>query len=162
MTKNLMNRPLRKIDYQRLMAATRTLTGQCGGTAGASALTRINKVSMSNYGNINMPGHFVPIDVVADLEDFSGDMPVTRALAAMQGCVVLKISPAEGGIWGEHLARFGKECAEVFAKMGESLANDGVIDAREAAAALGEVEDVLRVTVGLYEDLKAQAEGGND
>lgn len=155
-----MSRQLRKIDYQRLMAAMRTLTGQCGGTEGAAGLTRVQKSNISNYGNINLPDHMAPIDVVADLEDFSGDMPVTRALATLQGCVLLKISPNQGGIWGEHLARFGKECAEVFARMGESLADDGMIDAREAAAALPEVEDVLRVTVGLYEALKAQAEGG--
>ncbi|PCI51936.1 MAG: hypothetical protein COB49_00600 [Alphaproteobacteria bacterium] len=154
-----MSRQLRKIDYQRLMAATRTLTGQCGGTEGAAEITRVNKVSMSNYGNINMPGHFAPVDVVADLEDFSQDMPVTRALATMQGCVLLQITPSEGGVFGQHLADFGKEVADVFAKMGEGLADDGDIDPQEAAAALPEVEDVLRVVVGLYDALKARAGG---
>lgn len=155
-----MMRQLKKVDYQRLIASMRDLTGRCGGVEGASVLTRVCKASISHYGNINMPDHMVPIDVVADLEDFSGDMPVTRALAAVQGCVVLKINPDDGGIWGEHLARFGKETAELFAIMGEGLADDGMIDSREAANALPEVEDVLRVIVGLYEALKAQAEGG--
>ena len=151
-----MSRQLRKVDYQRLKAAVRLLVGQAGGTEGAAELTRVGKSNTSNYGNINMPDCHAPIDVVADLEDFSGDMPVTRALAALQGCVVIKIDPQAGGIWGSKLADFGKETAEVFSRMGAAMADDGKIDAREARACLPEVEDVLKVTIGLYEALKAK------
>lgn len=154
-----MSRQLRKTDYQRLMASVRMLTGQCGGTEGAAELSRVNKVSMSNYGNINKPEMMAPIDVVADLEDFSGDMPVTRALAALQGCVLVKISgiPDQGEI-SPQLASLGKEVAEFFSRMATDMA-DGDFSPQEARDGLPEIEDILRVTLGLYEFLKNHGEG---
>ncbi len=114
-------------------------------------ITRVKKSNLSDYGNINRPDINAPNDVILDLELAAGDPIVTREIARMQGYALMQmrfnqdIDPAVAG----HLAKVGKEVADVFAEVGHAMADNGQIDPDEAPRIGKELDEAIDVLVQL-------------
>lgn len=154
-------RQLPQTDYLRLKAATRALNKMAGGHVAAAAVTRVEQQAFSRYGAPQHEGCFMPIDVVADLEAEVGGAPVTRALAALSGLLVIPVPPAgrPGMVGG--LGEIAKEAGEAIARIGEALADDGRVTAEEIRrlALREEVREAMEALAGM-DTLLAAIEGG--
>lgn len=143
----LNTRQLPKTDYLRLKAATRELVSQAGGQEAAARVSRLKShVTVGRYGR-PQDGEFMPIDVAADLEAEIGAAPVTRALAALAGLIVIPRPPVDGdAAIVRQLGEVAREAGEAIGRIGEALADDGRVTADEVARLrlVDEVDDVLR------------------
>lgn len=70
-------------DLAALKTATRRLIRAAGGVESAASVSRVQKSSLSDYQNPALPDHFMPIDIVLELERDTGTHPVTQALARL-------------------------------------------------------------------------------
>ncbi|MBE0530259.1 MAG: hypothetical protein IH626_05485 [Rhodospirillales bacterium] len=127
-------RQLPQTDYLRLKAAFRELTKAAGGQEAAAAVSRLKShVTIGRYGRIQ-DAEFAPIDVVADLEAEIGEAPVTRALAALAGLIVIPRPPVDANEEiTRHLGAIAKEAGDAISRIGEALADDGRVSAAEIA-----------------------------
>ena len=137
--------------YGDLKAAVRSLLHAAGGEARAAELCRVSKSTLSEYGNPRYPDRHIPVDVALDLERATGDMAVTGHMATEHNAILLQLPPDEGGEepWIDHLTRIGKEAGDVFHRTGEYLADDGIIDEREAQVLLRELDELLSATAAM-------------
>lgn len=128
----LNTRQLPQADYLRLKAAFRELTRRAGGQEAAAQVTRLRgHQTIGRYGRIQDAEH-APIDVVADLEAEIGEAPVTRALAALAGLIVIPRPPVDADEeWTRHLGAIAREAGETISRIGEALADDGKVSAAE-------------------------------
>jgi len=93
--------------YMALKAAFRRLTKTVGGQESAASITRVDYQRIGRYGRAHEP-MFAPIDVVADLESDAGCPMVTRAMADLQGYLLIPKPPTTGDAqWVEHLGAGG-------------------------------------------------------
>lgn len=140
-----MGRQLPQTDYFRLKAATRDLVTRVGGQEAAARVSRLKShVTVGRYGRVQ-DVEFAPIDVVADLEAEIGEAPVTRALAALAGLIVIPRPAADGdGTWTRHLGAIAREAGEIIQRVGEALADDGEVSAAEIRA-LGLRDELARL-----------------
>ena len=135
--------------YGDVKSAVRALLHAVGGEAKAAAC-RVSKSTLSEYGNPRYGERHMPLDVVLALEKAAGQMPVTEHLAAEHGALLLHLPAVEAaGSWVEHLTSIGKEAGDVFHRVGEYLADDGEIDAREAPSLLKEVDELLAAVAAM-------------
>lgn len=145
--------------YQALKTATRALVKACGGIEAASSLTRVSKSEVGRYQE--SCGAFMPIDVVADLEEATGKAFVTEQLARQAGCVLLPLAPRSAdAAWAKRLSDIGAEMGDVFRRTGEALSNDGKIDSREAGALISEVNEAMQTLADMRGALEACVKEG--
>lgn len=146
MTKESVARQLPKDDYWRLKGATRELVGRAGGQEAAARVSRLKShVTIGRYGRVQ-DAEFMPIDVVADLEAEIGEAPVTRALAALAGLIVIARPPVDGdAVVTRQLGAVAREAGEAIQRIGEALADDGRVSADEVhrLRLVEEVDDLL-------------------
>ena len=71
-------------ERRRLKAATETAVKMSGGLA-FEPHTRVRKAVLSKYGGVSEPDHFIPLDVILELDRHNGAPLITSALAAMLG-----------------------------------------------------------------------------
>lgn len=117
--------------YMALKAAFRRLTKAVGGQESAATITRVDFQRIGRYGRAH-EAMFAPVDVVADLEADAGEPMVTRALADLQGYLLVPKPPTQGDAeWVEHLGALAKEAGEAIAKLGQAFAHGGTITADE-------------------------------
>ena len=130
-------------DTLHLKAKVRKLVKRAGGVEAAADLTRVSKSNLSNYANPNRNVH-VPVDVLLDLERDAHDPIVTRALASLQGYVLLKVAATgeDAELLRDALA-IGAGAGEVFAEVEAALADDGQVDARERARIEAKVDRLM-------------------
>jgi hypothetical protein len=141
-----------------LKTAAHVLVGEVGGLDAAAAATRVGRSNLSDYGRPGQP-HFMPIDVVLDLEIALHRPVVTQQLALAQGYDLVRIvaDPA-GGLVPAQLAAMGRETAALFATAAVALA-DGRLCPAERAALSGHAAELRRVLCDLAGALAA-GEGG--
>ncbi|CAO4174912.1 phage regulatory CII family protein [Methylorubrum populi] len=156
----MTGRQLPSRDYLGLKAAFRDLVEAAGGGTRAATRTRGSASLFSRYGAVQEEMQ-APLDVVADLEAETGDLIVTRALAALHGYVLV---PNPEGVpsaanFGRHLGVLAREAGDVISGLGEALADDGVVSDREARALLGEVREAQEALAHLGSDLTRVADG---
>lgn len=119
------------VSYLSLKAAFRRLTKAVGGQESAASITRVDFQRIGRYGRTH-EAMFAPVDVVADLESDAGEPLVTRAMADLQGYLLIPKPPTTGDAqWVEHLGSLAKEAGEAMAKLGEAFAHGGTITAAE-------------------------------
>jgi hypothetical protein len=137
--------------YGDLKTAVRALLHAVGGEARAAELCRVSKSTLSEYGNPRYADRHIPLDVALDLEKASEKTPVTEHMAAEHNAILLRLPDEEATEqgWLDHLTRIGKEAGEVFHRTGEFLADDGIIDAREAQVLLRELDELLAATAAM-------------
>jgi hypothetical protein len=137
-------RQLPNRDYLALKAASRDLIEACGGVTRAAQCTRIAASQLSRACS-DHESQFLPVDVVADLEAECGQAIVTGALAALQHLSVT--SRPRSVRTSDHVRCIGEVSREFadFVQVQSSAAADGVVDRKESAAALKEIDDLMRV-----------------
>jgi hypothetical protein len=108
----------------------RTLVERAGGDEAGARYCRVRKSQLSDYGNAAVPA-FMPADVIEDLETIVGEPLYTRALARLQGCVLVCLPTAvsSANLHAE-LGAVAKETGEVVHRVCEALA-DGDVTAAE-------------------------------
>lgn len=131
-TPHAMGRAFDESAYLGLKAAFRRLTKSVGGQESAASITRVDHQRIGRYGRAHEP-MFAPVDVVADLEHDAGVPMVTRALADLQGYLLIPKPPTTGDArWVEHLGALAKEAGEAIAKLGTAFAEGGTITGEES------------------------------
>ena len=131
-------------DYGSVKAAVAALIGAAGGEKAAAEKCRVGKSMLSDYANPHHEKTHMPVDVVLQLEEATGEMPVTTHLAAAHGCMVLRLPEAEiDHQWTQHVARLAKEAGDVFARSHQFLEDDNDIDEREAPILLQEIDELM-------------------
>jgi predicted transcriptional regulator len=138
-----------------LKVLTRELVERAGGLDAAGVCTRVKKSSLSNYANVHLPETFVPVDVVARLEEIAGEPLVTRELARRARCALVPIEPVTEGELASLLARVGAESGAVFAAYADAVADDGRVDAPERAGIARELSDLVRAATAALGHLQA-------
>lgn len=101
---------------------------------------------------------FAPLDVVADLEDACGEPIVTKELAELAGCTLVRLPPTLRG--NAPLARVTgaamREAGEVFARLGKAL-DDGHIDRAEDLGIESEIDAAIGKLLELKFQVRAEA-----
>ncbi len=128
----MQTRVFPSISYLSLKAAFRRLTKAAGGQESAASITRVDFQRIGRYGRPHET-MFAPTDVVADLEADAGDPLVTRAMADLQGYLLVPKPPAEGDLeWVKHLGALGKESGEAIVGLSKIVGcGDTTITANE-------------------------------
>lgn len=148
-------------DKQALKRAARRLYQAVGGQEKAAGLCRVGQARLSAYGGPNNPDEFMPVDVVADLEEVTEGAPgaphVTRELARQRGYELVPLPGAkpEGKSWAQHIADLAKESGDIISKLAPASV-DGVckhdIVEREL---LREARELIQASVELAAALEA-------
>ena len=142
--------PAGAVARRDIKAGTARLIKAAGGLdpLAVDPAVRARRSMLSNYQNIHRP-ECAPIDVIVSLEDLTGRADLTALMCRRRGGVFVPVVPAElVGEWGARTARIAEECSDVFARIGEALADDGRIDAGEAGAVRAEIAELIAVLAG--------------
>ena len=141
-------RPTTADERRQIKAATRRLSKLAGGAESACHVTRVGAPTLSKYGSLEHTEHFMPADVILDMEKDIGSPVVTAALAGLAG---YRLVDAGGAAPGRGAHELGLPCvaailATASARAGElnqSLA-DGRLDPVEADAIIAVAEEAVR------------------
>lgn len=137
--------------YGDLKTAVRALLHAAGGETKAAELCRVSKSTLSEYGNPRYTDRHIPVDVALALERATGETPVTGHMAVEHNAILLRLPEDTGAeeAWIDLLTRIGKEAGDVFHRTGEYLADDGIIDEREAQVLLRELDELLAAAAAM-------------
>ena len=133
---------------QLLRLRTAELIRRAGGLALAASRCRVSKSTLARYASTNPDDAecFVPIDVVTDLERYAGAPLVTAELCLLAGgaFVAHPVMPPCRQDLLVQLAAQAREQSDLTTAICLAVA-DGVVSRDEAALALLEQEEVLRL-----------------
>lgn len=144
--------------------AVADLIGAAGGGERAAAFCRVGQQKLSDYGSINKPDVFMPVDVIADLEGVTCGLPgaphVTRYLARRAGFELFALpEAAAAACWHGLLAQFAKEGADVMAKIA-THAPEGISAAEvKSSGLIGEIDEAIAILVNMRAAACAIIEG---
>ncbi len=128
------------------------LVGKIGGLEAASSFCRVGKSTLARYAsNVQSDAEcFAPIDVVRDLEALAGEPVVTSTLCAMADGVFVAVpnTPAATGDLLAMMSALSGEFNDTTRVICAGLA-DGNFCAVDAAKLERELDDVIRVAVGM-------------
>lgn len=128
------------------------LVGKIGGLEAAASFCRVGKSTLARYAsNVQSDAEcFAPIDVVRDLEALAGEPVVTSTLCAMADGVFVAVpnTPAATGDILAMMSALSGEFNDTTRVICAGLA-DGNFCAVDAAKLERELDDVIRVAVGM-------------
>ena len=130
--------------------ATAHLVDDAHGVRRGAELCRGSASSLSNYSNPEEHSSYMPVDVVLQLESSTGARHVTEYLVAAHGGVFVDL-----GTLNFDNPKFFKSTADVMSRAGalaKTVADgmeDGNLDSAECAAALAELDELMRSAGGL-------------
>lgn len=153
-------------DRLALKVATSEMNKGVGGLEAGAAFTRVGKSMLADYGSLNRPDSFVPIDVVLDLEPLSRERTgwphVTQALCrAMGGTFVAEPEvPATSAdlltLCGQLSAEFNDSVNAVCAGLA-----DGNWCSKDGARLGLELDQLLRIVVQMRAVARHTSEGAS-
>lgn len=158
-----MSRLLPAARYKALKTRFRQLVDEFGGAEQAATRTRVGATALYNYGNLNSPDNYPPIDVIMDLERDCGQPVVTRELANASGYLMiehLSVAPSVDKI-AVALAAVGRESSDVFALAAKNMA-DGKVSPQEAQALLRQVDEGITALIAFAAMLRPIADHKRD
>ena len=142
----------------RLKSDSRALLRRFGGQDAAALRLGTRQQHLSDCVSPNVE-RFLTIAQVAVLEDethgCAGHPIVTRGLAERQGFTLVRLPdavPSGCDLLGL-VAQQAKEGGEIASEICAALANDGAVDAGEAARVRAQVQDLIRVAVAMDAEL---------
>ena len=151
-------------DKQALKAATRALVKASGGHEAAASFCRVGKSTLHRYGQGDCD-EFCPVDVIADLEAVTVDLPgwphVTRRLCVAAGGVFVRLPPAAGigGDWHSGMQALAQESGGIIAAICAAIANDGGVDRAEALLIIKECDEAAAALMALKQLAERVAAG---
>lgn len=132
------------------------LLARAGGLEASASFCRVGKSTLARYASTSPADAecFAPIDVVRDLEALVGEPIVTATLCSMADGVFVALppEPATRGDLLQLMAAQAKEQSDVTSAICAALA-DGTVTPAEAAIALAEQEQVIRLAATLRAEL---------
>lgn len=148
-------------EHRHLKRLTGQLVAAVHGVEPAASYCRIGKSQISDACNPNIAA-FLPVDVLADLEEVAGEPIVTRRLARLAGFALMRL-PESGPCGGDLHCEAGavaRESGEVVAGVCQALA-DGKVTAAESRklgirAAIGEAQERLAALDALVAQIEAE------
>lgn len=145
-----------------LKQATADLVDACGGLKPAAGAARVGRTALFRYTDDadEHADRYMPVDIVAALEARCGEPIVTEWLALEAGCVLMRLPAGAPESWVKTLSRLNDEHSDVIRSLCEALDNDGEIDAREAGAAIEEIDEDIRALGTLRAQLVRIRDGG--
>jgi hypothetical protein len=132
------------IDQNSLKTAWKLLVRDLGSIDAVAACTRTTRSLAGEYGNINNPDRYAPVDVVLDAERVAGQPRVTEMLALLQGYALVPVEPRAAGELAVKLAEFGRDASALFATAATALSHDH-LTADERIKLSCELADIRRV-----------------
>lgn len=143
--------------YVALKAATRRFVdGAFGQQKLAEAATRVDQTVLSNYCSTS-PAHakrFMPIDVLLDLVDASGDISLLKFLADQAGCLLVPLPHGDGNaVLSERSSRTAEEFGMLMSQILAALA-DRCLNEAEAKTILGTIRALMLDLAGMAEAVK--------
>lgn len=129
-------RQTNSIAYETFKQSASDLVRACGGLKVAASATRVTLNSISRYANSSIDAAHMPVDIVYDLEQASGELVVTEALARLHGCALVRTEKpdiAHDNFVG-HISNLTSEFADVTANVAHCLADDNKISKAEIKA----------------------------
>ena len=135
-------RPTTAVDRRQIKAATRRLSKLAGGAECACHVTRVGAPTLSKYGLLDHHEHFMPADIILDLEKDIGSPVVTAALAGLAG---YRLVDAGGAAPGRGAHELGLPCIAAILANASALA--GELDRSLADGRLEQVEADSIITV---------------
>lgn len=149
----------------RLKRAVRAVISTCGGVDGAAATVDRSRSVAGDWNNLNH-GAFPTIDKALALDEVAiakGELPPIACAYARElgGLFVPHIdSLADEGTAPWLVMKLAQEVGEVSGLTSEAIANDGVIDAREADGILRQLDQHDRASAHYRAVLMKIREGG--
>lgn len=134
---------------KRLKGAQKLLISACGGIENAASVCSYSTSTVGRWNELNAP-NLMPMDVVVALEEFCGRVPVTQAMAEMNGRRV--VSP-EGEVAESQklltlLSDLGVAHSDI-SKLSMAAISDGTVDINEANSLAEPVEELFQVLTRL-------------
>jgi len=141
-------RPSSPEDRLELKAATRRALSLARVTAFAM-VTRVDAPALSKYAAPQEDGHFMPIDVLLDLERDIGSPVILETLAALQGYRLVPVHEPQGGedqfLGGiTDIADITREGGDVVQSLAAAM-RDGKIDGAEKRTVRMEIAENIAV-----------------
>lgn len=127
-------RLLAGVDYSDMKLTTQALIAPLGDMSKAARWTRVNKQSIGRYCNTNGDhvDHYMPFDVIADLEKAGGFPIIGQYLVNLQGYSLFKQPDLQFGAKDlQQLSKMMTKLSLVFEKVTEGYADDGKLSAAE-------------------------------
>ncbi len=145
--------------FRSLKEAERKLIDAGGGLREAAKVCRVQTTTLYRYTDDteeNKDRH-MPVDVVEALEQEAGLPIVTEYLAERAVRLLLPV-PAETSQTDLNidLARTGEHVSELFRDWANAVANDGLIDRKEARQLLTDNMELVRTLMRMRSDLEAR------
>ena len=138
------------------------LLARAGGLEAAASFCRVGKSTLARYASTAAADAecFAPVDVVRDLEALVGEPIVTATLCSMADGVFVALPPAPATRVDllQLMAAQAKEQSDVTSAICIAL-SDGTMTPAEAAVALAEQEQVIRLAAALRAELMTIVEG---
>lgn len=146
-------------EFGSLKEAVNALVNLNGGIRDAAAACRVQGASLFRYtddSDENNDRH-MPVDVVAELESQAGVPIVTEYLAWKANHHLLPVAfEASQSDLNIDLVDASSEVAKLFEDWALAVANDGIIDRKEAKELLLHSIDLVRVLMRMRADLEAR------
>lgn len=136
-------RPTTDEDRAELKSATRASLRALKASSFAM-VTRVDEPALSKYGSLAEAAHFMPVDVLADLQKEYGHgvaSPLLEALAAQAGFRLVPVvadDDSGGGIEIEHISAAHKEVGEGMAASLRAVGSTDLTLVREARREVAE------------------------
>lgn len=108
-------------------------------------VTRVDASALSKYAAPQEDGHFMPIDVLLDLERDIGSPVILETLAALQGYRLVPMHEPQGGsVTISDIADITREGGDVVQSLAEAM-RDGKIDGAEKRSVRMEIAENIAV-----------------
>lgn len=130
-------------DRIQIKRASELLVKSVGGIEPAAALLGKGTSTVGRWTNKNDLDYSMPVAEVRELEANAADPLVTKALCRMNGGVFvpLPVAPGCDSALPAKMMEIAAEVGDISRRIGEGLANDGVLDAAETGRVLDEVHE---------------------
>jgi len=152
----MANRRHRADYYLALKSEFRLARESVGSQERFAGLTRVDQQTISLYENRNRP-EFPALDVVADLLDITGSLPLVQLLADIVGAVVVPLPQGAGPVAIiESSGAMAQALGRAMVEIGQALA-DGAISPAEADAILPKLQSIIISAHALSEQIKREA-----
>lgn len=130
-------------DRIQLKRASELLVKSIGGIEPAAALLGRGHSTVGRWTNRNDLDYSMPLAEARELEANAPEPLVTKALCRLNGGVFvpLPVAPGCDSALPAKMMEIAAEVGDISRRIGEGLANDGVLDAGETARVLDEVHE---------------------
>ncbi len=143
--------------YAEIKAETRGFIERAfGRQRTAGSVTRVKQQTLSKYGSTapEHAGRFMPIDVLLDLTDESGDLSLLRFLANELDCLLVQLPKGEADELTDSTIRSSQDFADMLSEILQARSDQNITEA-EGRAILKKIRTLMLDLAGMAEAVRA-------